>query len=562
MDMDRNLLFGVLALQTDLIDASQFVEACTVWTTRKNVSLADLLVEKGWISVTDKADVERFLERKLKKHGGDARAGLATVTDDVKRSLAALENVEIQRSLAGLAAAPPEEATVDGVPAAGERYRLTRLHATGGLGRVWLARDSNLGRDVALKELRPERAENPAHGRRFLREAQITGQLEHPGIVPLYELARWPDSQQPFYTMRFVNGRTMHDAAGAYHQKRLAGQDEPLELLTLLNAFVGVCNTVAFAHARGVIHRDLKGQNVVLGDFGEVIVLDWGLAKLVDRPETAAVETVSVLLDGEERCGEVNLTATGQALGTPAYMSPEQAAGQLALIDRRTDVYGLGAILYEILTGKPPFTGSATHEILQKVREGEPVPPRRLWAGVPPSLERACLRALAKERADRYASAGELAQEVLQWQELQRKQAEEALVQERYLLHTLMDHLPDSIWFKDTSSRFLRVNKSLARFFGLADPAEAVGKTDFDFFTEEHARPRFADEQEVMRTGQPVVGKEEWETWPDGRDRWVSTTKMPFYDKDGKVIGTFGVSRDITGLKQAEEGMSNQQRER
>jgi PAS domain S-box-containing protein len=537
----------------DLITTAQFVEACTVWTTRKGLSLADLLVEKGWITVGDKSDIERFLERKLKKHGGDARAGLAAVADDVKRSLAALEDAEIQRSLAGLAASSPG-ATVDCVPEARERYRLTRLHATGGIGRVWLARDGNLGRDVALKELRPERANNPSLWRRFLREAQITGQLEHPGIVPLYELARRPDSQQPFYTMRFVKGRTMRDAARAYHQKRVAGQDEPLELLTLLNAFVGVCNTVAFAHARGVIHRDLKGENVVLGDFGEVIVLDWGLARLVDRPGAAAAERVAALLDGEEGFGEVDLTAPGQALGTPAYMSPEQATGRLDLIDCRTDVYGLGAILYEILTGQPPFTGSTTHEILQQVREREPVRPRQLWAGVPPNLEGACRRALAKEPAGRYASATELGQEVLHWQEMQRKQAEEALAQERYLLHTLLDHLPDNIWFKDTRSRFLRINKSLADFFGLRDPAEAVGKTDFDFFAEEHARPRYADEQEVMRFGQPVVGKEEWERWPDGRARCVSTTKLPFYDKDGKVIGTFGVSRDVTRLKQAEEG--------
>src|SRR5438132_1853985 len=137
----------------------------------------------------------------------------------------------------------------------------------------------------------------------------------------------------------------------------------------------------------------------------------------------------------------------------------------------------------------------------------------------------------------------------------ERKHAEEALAQERDLLHTLMDNLPDNMFFKDAASRFVRVNKALTTYFGLADPAQAIGKTDFDFFTEEHARAAHLDEQEIMRTGQPVVGKEEKETWLDGRVRWVSTTKMPFRDNDGNIMGTFGVARDITRVKLAEEGL-------
>jgi PAS domain S-box-containing protein len=439
MDTDRNLLFGVLALQLDLIDAAQFVEGCTLWTTRKSTPLADLLAEKGWITTADKVEIHRLLERKLKKHWGDVKAGLAAVADDVKRSLAALDDPEIQHSLADLPPPPGHVpvTTLDHVHELRERYALTRLHATGGIGRVWLARDGNLGRDVALKELRPERADNTTLWSRFFREARITGQLEHPGIVPVYELARRSDDQQPFYTMRFVKGRTLSEAARDHHQKRVAGQDEPLALLALLTAFVVVCNTVAYAHARGVIHRDLKGHNVIVGNFGEVIVLDWGLAKLVDQSGEAEVETTSVLLDPGEGSGDVDLTAHGQAMGTPAYMAPEQAAGRSDLIDRRTDVYGLGAILYEILTGQPPFTGSDTHDVLRRVRQDVPVRPHQLWAGVPPTLETACLRALAKEPAARYASALELAQEVERWQEVQRRQAEEALRQQSALLKLL-----------------------------------------------------------------------------------------------------------------------------
>ena len=159
-----------------------------------------------------------------------------------------------------------------------DRYTLTHLHAKGGMGRVWLARDGALGRQIALKELRPDQADNSILCSRFLYEAKITAQLEHPGIVPVYEVGQ---GEVPYYTMRFVKGRTLSEAIRAYHKKRVAGEADSVDLVALLTSFVGVCHAVAYAHSRGVIHRDLKGQNVVLGDFGEVIVLDWGLAKRI-----------------------------------------------------------------------------------------------------------------------------------------------------------------------------------------------------------------------------------------------------------------------------------------
>jgi serine/threonine-protein kinase len=413
MDTDRNLLFGVLALQADLIDQGQFVEACTLWTTRKGVSLADVLVERGWIQPADRGDVDRLLERKLKKHGGNVKAGLAEVTGEaVRRALSSVADADVRSSLADLPGTPELTGvpTSAYVPEARDRYTLTHLHATGGIGRVWLARDSQIGRDVALKELRPERSGSPAAANRFVTEARVTGQLEHPGVVPVYELARRP-GQQPFYTMRFLKGRTLTEASRAYHQKRAAGQDGALELNGLLTAFVGVCNAVAYAHSRGVIHRDLKGQNVVLGDYGEVIVLDWGLAKVVGQAE-GLLDTPPVVL-GE--AGRPEATVAGQVIGTPGYMSPEQAAGRVDLVDCRSDVYGLGAILYEILTGRPPFQGGSRNELLRRVREEKPARPRQAPGTARPDLEAVCLKALAKDPAERYASAKELAEEVQRW---------------------------------------------------------------------------------------------------------------------------------------------------
>ncbi len=415
MDSDRNLLFGVLALQADLLDQARFVEACSAWAARKEVPLADLLVERGWLTPGDRADVEKVLDRKLKKHAGDVRASLAEVlSEPVRETLSGVADPAVCHSLA---AVPPsdgqrEKATLNYQPVGRERYTLTRLHARGGIGQVWLARDDDLGREVALKELLGDSGDNPAAVARFVEEAQVTGQLQHPNIVPVYELARPAGAGAgPFYTMRFVRGRTLADAIQQFHRKRQAGEAGPLALRELLNQFLAVCNAVAYAHSRGVLHRDLKPKNVVLGDFGEVIVLDWGLAKVKGTDE-AQVSLLPVAL-GKELSREG--TVQGQVLGTPSYMPPEQAEGRLDRVDERSDVYGLGAILYEILTGQPPFDGPDALTILVQVAADTPVPPRHKAPETPPGLEAVCLKALAKKSAERYASAQELAREVQRW---------------------------------------------------------------------------------------------------------------------------------------------------
>jgi serine/threonine-protein kinase len=413
MSTDLNLLFGVLALQADFLDAGQFAEACSAWAARKDTSLADLVVQRGWLSTEDRAHVEYLLQRKLKKHHGDIRASLAEVTTNpVRHSLASLGDADVQQSLATL---PPAGLSSPGSTTAYQpegrgRYTLTRLHATGGIGQVWLARDPALGRDVALKELRPERNAHPTARARFLEEACITGQLEHPGIVPVHELVCSAEGQ-PFYTMRLVRGRTLAEGIKEYHRTRQANQAGPLELRTLLGKFVAVCNAVAYAHSRGVLHRDLKPANVVLGDFGEVVVLDWGLARLLGQQERGEVTR---LLPVSLEAGSRDETIQGQVVGTPAYMAPEQAEGRLDLLGPATDVYGLGAVLYEILSGQPPFGGSSD-EVLRRVAREEPARPRLHVPAVPAALEAVCLKALAKTPADRYPSAGLLAQEIEHW---------------------------------------------------------------------------------------------------------------------------------------------------
>ncbi len=414
MDTDRNLLFGVIALQADLLDATQFAEGCAAWAARKDSALADLLVERGWLTSEDRERVEWLLERKLKRYGGDAGASLAAaVTPEARRVLALWDDPAIQSSLAKLSQ-EPNSALLSAptvTPITRDRYTLTTLHAKGGIGQVWRAHDAQLGRDIALKELQPERARDARLRRYFVTEAQVTGQLEHPGIVPVYELTQPAGDGLPFYTMRFVQGRTLTAATHAYHEKRKAGKAGPLDLRELLDAFMKACQTVAYAHARGVIHRDLKGQNIILGDFGEVIVLDWGFAKVLGQPEPDLASPPVVLPEQEAANG----TLPGEVIGTPAYMAPEQAEGRLDRLDSRTDVYGLGAILYEILADQPPFTGADQQDVLRRVRADQPTRPRTLHAEVPPALEAVCLKALAKQPSERYPSAADLARDVQQW---------------------------------------------------------------------------------------------------------------------------------------------------
>jgi serine/threonine protein kinase len=395
---DLNLLFGVLALQADFLDPARFAEACSAWAARKDTPLADLLVERGWLTLGERAAVDLLLERKLRKHGGDAHAGLrdTLATRDLRGVLAGVADDDVRQSLSGLPT-PPGPAlppTVSYEPEVRPRYTRTRLHARGGVGQVWLARDEQIGRDVALKELRPDRADSPAAAARFVAEARITGQLEHPGIVPVYELVRLPPGG-PCYAMRFVGGRTLADAIQDYHRRRQAAGAGPLDLRQLLTAFVGVCNAVAYAHSRGVLHRDLKPPNVALGDYGEVLVLDWGLAKVVGSGEATADPRPVSAGQGDPR----DETRPGQVLGTPDYMAPEQADGRSDRVGEWTDVYGLGAVLYELLTGQPPFGGADVPDVLRRVVQEPPVPPRRLVADTPQALQAVCLKALAKASA-------------------------------------------------------------------------------------------------------------------------------------------------------------------
>jgi PAS domain S-box-containing protein len=259
-----------------------------------------------------------------------------------------------------------------------------------------------------------------------------------------------------------------------------------------------------------------------------------------------------VIAAGES--AEMALTVQGQVMGTPGYMAPEQAAGHPGRIDHRSDVYGLGAILYEILTGQPPFSGHDTREVLRKVREEPPLPPSQLWSDVPPTLEAVCLRALAKSPADRFGSPSELAQEVQQWQEVERKQAEEALRASEALYHSLVETIPMNVWRKDAEGRFIFGNKGFCETTKRSLD-ELIGKTDFDLFPADLAEKYRRDDAWVMATGQTFEATEEHLT-AQGESLHVRTIKLPIDDGQGRIVGTQGIFWDMSDRKRVEEALA------
>jgi serine/threonine-protein kinase len=306
---------------------------------------------------------------------------------------------------------PPPEAASDPLAASGlspeathelERYLERSVLGEGGMGRIHLCHDTRVGRDVAMKVLRQRYAKHPDTVARFVREARIQGQLEHPSIVPVYDLARTPDGRICF-TMKRVHGKTIEQIIDGLNAKdRTFVEKYPRR--KLLRAFSAACLAIDFSHSRGVLHRDLKPSNIMLGDFGEVYVLDWGLSKVAGLPDLLGERPVALPRDAGTD------TLDGAVLGTPGYMSPEQARGETASMDMRSDVYSLGAILYEMLALQPLHQRGTVSGMMTSTVVGADGRPsfRAPQRSIPSELDAICVKATQLNKEHRFASVREL----------------------------------------------------------------------------------------------------------------------------------------------------------
>ncbi len=328
-----------IALAAELLGAGslserQIAAAVADWSIHGSVSLAEHIKNRGLLSAQQLDNLGQRVQRRVERARQSAASDSIAPAGGESLLLATLERLDGTGRVAKLLGVTV--AASGGVKdnrISSTRYQLVRKLGQGGLGRVWLARDLNLNRFVALKEISHPSQATDAIIERFKHEAEITGRLEHPGIVPVYHLGEDESTGRAFYAMRFLGKKTLQDSIAEYHERREEGDDDPMLLRHLLVAFVNICHALGHAHSRKVIHRDLKPENIVIDSFGQVIVIDWGLAKVLDE---ASVESLSNSVSS----GDGNRTGEGQVLGTPLYMAPEQAAGRLDEVDSRTDIYG------------------------------------------------------------------------------------------------------------------------------------------------------------------------------------------------------------------------------
>jgi serine/threonine protein kinase len=304
-------------------------------------------------------------------------------------------------------------------PAAiGGRFIRLEPLARGGMGEVSVARDAEFQRDVAIKEIRGGAADDQRYRNRFVREAEITAQLEHPGIIPVYARGEQEDGR-PYYVMRLIRGDqtgTLHEGIRQLHDPAKTPPAEfEASLRRLVRRLLDVCNTMAYAHSRGVIHRDLKPANILLGAYGETLVVDWGLARSIDSGSPIVGSAVS---HGDTDSADASQTPGTSGIGTPGYASPEQLRLHNPIVSVAADIYSLGAILYSLLAGRPPFLSgdsSTPEQFLERVAAGDFRPPRILNALAPRALEAICLQAMQTDPLQRYPTAEALAMELERW---------------------------------------------------------------------------------------------------------------------------------------------------
>jgi eukaryotic-like serine/threonine-protein kinase len=428
VDADRNLLTGILGLQTGLYTQPQLILAMQAWVFQKERNIECILLEQGALPAERKDFLYQLVDQYLRVSNSSPQDALSQLPlqPSIVHSLQSIEDPELSYSITVLRSRTtpnrePSPANADLEPTEtfestpkldDARYKILRPHAKGGLGQVSVAEDKQLHREVALKQIKEEFVQNEESRIRFLVEAEITGQLEHPGIVPVYSLGF--SESGPYYAMRFIRGESLKQTIETlYQQKSKVSQREfMLAIRKLVKRLIDAGFALGYAHSRGVLHRDVKPSNIMLGKYGETLLVDWGLAKSGSyREDNGHDGPIVVPLSGDSSTD----TRMGSIVGTIAYMSPEQAQGRLDLLGPWSDVYSLGATLYCILTSQPPVSAKSQEELLEKVQTSKIAPVRDLNPVVPNAVAAICQKCMANKIDDRYKSVNDFIDDLELW---------------------------------------------------------------------------------------------------------------------------------------------------
>ena len=430
----RGKLFAAFVCRVVEVDDARLAAACRAWRRDPTRSLADLLVGQGAIDAQNRAIAEELVARHVEEHGGDVEACYATIVaqgwvppvfrdDATQAPFETVGPIDTRPPGGELGRGGVDEVTetvsLGSYASGGSRYELVKLVAQGGMGEVWLAYDRELNREVLLKQVLHRFAGDPESRAGFLRETRTGANLEHPGIVPVYDIGQHPDGHL-FQVMRYFRPGSLYTKIAAYHLAHPNALDE-LSFRTLLGHFATACRAIDFVHSRHVCHLDIKPKNIVTGEFGETQIIDWGLAQITDGDMLEKVHGENGSLGSGSSRGDSDggdarkkpAAAMPRGLrGTPAYAAPEQWSGDWRTIGPRTDVYGLGATLFEVLTGQSPFDVRLP-TIRDDVEVGKVHGEMKPW--VPAGLRAICCKAMAVKSADRYESAGAVADDIERW---------------------------------------------------------------------------------------------------------------------------------------------------